>query len=129
MTKRPLTRLDIKQAILTDHRFRELFPELNEDIAKVIQNPSCGCNIPIYDSFFKYKDRLKKYFSLLEVKEDSERPNKNFDSQNRWNIINCKASELEDVLNKLHKIGRVQIAVARYEDEVTVVVNDSGVII
>jgi hypothetical protein len=124
--KRRLSRLDVKQAILTDARFRDLFPELKKEIAEVLNNPSCACNIPIYDIFFKYKGRLAKYFSSHEIKSPQEEVID--DNKNHWNVINCKVEELEEVLNKLHKVGRVQIAVARYQDELTVVVNDPGIL-
>jgi hypothetical protein len=126
MNRKRLTRLNVKHAILTDSRFRDLFPELREEIVKVLSNPSCGCNVPIYDQFFKYKDRLAKYFSGHEIKSPQEEAVE--DNQNHWNVINCKVDELEEVLNKLHKVGRVQIAVARYQDELTVVVNDTGIV-
>jgi hypothetical protein len=126
MTKSRLTRLEIKHAIISDSRFRELFPELKEDVAKVLQNPSCGCNVPIYDKFFKYKDRLAQYFSEREIKAPHEEAAEA--SQNHWNVINCKVDELEDFLNKLHKVGRLQLAVARYEDQITVIVNDIGIV-
>jgi hypothetical protein len=125
MTKKRLTRLDIKHAILTDGRFRDLFPELKEDIAKVLNNPSCACNIPIYEEFFRFKDRLGKYFSSKEIKSPKEEVEE--DNQNHWSVINCHVDELEGVLNKMHKVGRQQIAVARYEDEITLVVNDLGI--
>lgn len=123
--KKQLTRLEVKHAILSDGRFRELFPELKDEIAKVISNPSCACNVPHYDKFFYYKDRLAKYFSGREVvspKEEVEEAN-----QNHWTVTNCSINELEDMLNKMHKLGRVQVAVARYQDQVTVVVNDMGI--
>ena len=125
MTKRRLTRLEIKHAILTDGRFRDLFPELKEDIAKVLHNPSCACNVPIYDEFFRFKKRLAKYFSSRAIKSPQEEVTE--DNQNHWSVVNCKADELEDVLNKMHKLGRVQLAVARYEDEITLIVNDPGI--
>ena len=126
MSKSRLTRLEIKHAILQHSAFRELFPELKEDIAKVLHNPSCGCNVPLYDKFFKFKDRLAKYFSERDIKSPQEEAEEA--SQNHWNVINCKVDELEDVLNKLHKVGRLQLAVARYEDQITVIVNDIGVV-
>lgn len=125
--KKRLSRLEIKQAILTDSRFRDLFPELKEDISKVISNPSCACNVPIYDKFFKHKDRLAKYFSEREIKDPKQEAEEN--NQNHWSVINCKVDELEEVLNKMHKLGRVQIAVARFQDEVTVIVNDPGIMV
>ncbi len=125
-TKRTLSRLEIKNAILNDARFRKLFPELKDEINKVIHDPGCACNVPIYDKFFKYKKRLSEYFSNRSIKTPEEE--KKELEQNHWSVFNCKADELESVLNKMHKIGRKQIAVARYEDELTVIVNDLGVI-
>lgn len=124
-SKKRLSRLSIKHAILTDFRFRDLFPELKKEITEVLNNPSCACNVPIYDMFFRYKDRLAKYFSNYEIKSPQEEAEEL--NRNHWNVINCKTNELEEVLNKLHKVGRVQIAVARYEDDLTVIVNDTGV--
>ncbi len=125
-TKKTLSRLEIKNAIMNDGRFRDLFPELKKDITAVINDPGCACNIPIYDKFFKYKKRLGEYFSNRAIKtpEDERRELE----QNHWSVFNCKADELEGVLNKMHKIGRKQIAVARYEDEITIIVNDLGVV-
>ena len=124
MTKKNLTRLEIKQAILTDGRFRDLFPELKSDISKVLNDPSCGCNVPIYNKFFQFKDRLKKYFSSREIKTPEEMTKE--EVQNHWSVINCKANELEGILNRLHKHGFPQLAIARYEDEITVIVNEPG---
>ena len=124
MTKRRLTRLEIKQAILTDGRFRDLFPELKSDIHKVLNDPSCGCNVPIYNKFFQFKDRLREYFSDREIKTPEEMSKK--ETQNHWKVINCNADELEAILNTLHKHGQAQIAVARYEDKITVIVNEPG---
>lgn len=125
MSKKTLTRLEIKQAILTDGRFRELFPELSDDIRKILNNPGCACNAPMLDKFFKYKDRLLEYFSNRDIKSPQEQVQE--DNQNHWTVINCKVEELESVLNKLHKFGRKQIAVARYENDLTVIVNDMGI--
>lgn len=126
MNKKSLSRLEVKQAVLNDQRFRNLFPELKDTIRKIIEDPSCACNIKLLDKFFKYKKRLGEYFSNRAIKTPEEE--KRELEQNHWSVFNCKADELEKMLNKMHKIGRKQIAVARYEDEVTVIVNDLGVI-
>ena len=125
MNKKRVSRLDVKKAVLTDKRFRELFPELQEDISKILSNPSCACNISHYDKFFKYKDRLALYFQDWEIKSPQEEAIE--DSQNQWSVVNCNINELEDVLNSLHKNGRSQVAIARYEDQITLVVNNMGV--
>ena len=120
-----LTRLEIKNAILNDGRFRDLFPELKDKIAEIIHNPGCACNVPKIDKFFGYKDRLSKYFSNRDVKEPKDEVREM--NQNHWKVHNCHVDEIEGVLNGLHKVGRYQIAVARYEDRATIVVNSLGI--
>jgi len=124
--KQKLTLLDIKFAILNDKRFRDLFPELAEESSKIMNNPSCGCNVPMLRKFLNEKERLQKYFPNKDIITSDEEIEAL--AQNKWDVINCKIDELEDVLNGLHKVGRKQIAVARFEDKVTVIVNDLGVI-
>ena len=120
-----LDRKDIKNAILTDARFRESFSELKEDIDKVLAKPECSCNIPIYDKFFKYKDKLSMYFTNKEIKAPHEIVK---EEQNKWTVINCKVEELEEILNKTQKFGRKYLTVARWEDHATVIVNDMGIV-
>lgn len=118
--------LEIKHAILHDHRFRELFPELQDQFNEVINNPGCACNVPVFRKVLEYKDRLVKYFPNREVETPQEEAVRL--SQNDWTVINCKANELEKILTSFHKQGRKQVAVARWEDQVTVIVNDLGYI-
>jgi predicted nuclease of restriction endonuclease-like (RecB) superfamily len=121
--QRKLSILDVKQAIY-DERFQKLFPELKEDIDKIIKDPTCSCNRSMYLKFFAYKDRLEKFFPNRIIDSVEEEVVKL--SQNHWLVINCKINELEDKLRQLPP-GNKQIAVARYEDQVTVVVNNLGV--
>ena len=45
---RPITLMDVKQA-LRDKRFRESLPDsFSEEIQKYQQNPGCACNVPLY---------------------------------------------------------------------------------
>jgi hypothetical protein len=44
-------------------------------------------------------------------------------AKNNFSIINCSIGELEDRMKTL-AAGRKQIAIARYEDQVTVIVNE-----
>lgn len=118
--------LEIKNAILHDEKFRTLFPELEKDFQQVISNPSCACNTPVYKKVLEYPEKLKIYFPTKEIISQQEEINEL--SKNNWSVINCKSNELEKMLNSLHKYGRKQIAVARYEDEITIIVNDLGVI-
>lgn len=114
--------LDVKQAILGDKRFRDLFPELKDDFLKILNNPGCACNAEIFKKVLKYKKQLKQYFPNKDIPSAEEAESRSF--INYWTVTNCHIDELEKVLNSLHKIGRKQIAVARYEDQVTVIVND-----
>lgn len=118
MTK-PISLLDVKAA-LADARFRESLPaELTEDVTKYLQNPTCACNVPIYRRIFKLgKDQLRQYFPGREIAEVEEKK-----PPGKWTVINCNVTDLEGRLRTLPP-GRKQVAVARYEDQVTVVVNE-----
>ena len=121
---KPLSLLDVKQA-LWDARFRDLFPEYKEQVDEFMSNPGCSCNVDLYRKLMEHKDRLKTYFPTREIvtpKEEIEAL-----AKNRWKVINCKAVDLERQLKKLGQ-GRKQIAVARWEDEVTVVINELDVL-
>jgi hypothetical protein len=114
--------LEVKQA-LRDGRFREKLPaELNEDVQKYLQNPGCACNMPIYRRVLRYgAEQLRSYFPGREVPNIDEEDSKL--AQNHWLVINCHVNELEGRLTKLPP-GRKQIAVTRYEDQVTCIVNE-----
>ena len=118
--------MDVKQA-MRDSRFREsLPPSLAGDIQKYLNNPGCACNVPIYKKVMtEGKEQLMKYFPNRIVSNLDEEVKKI--AENHWKVINCKADELESELKKLPS-GRKQIAVARYEDMVTVVVNELDLI-
>ena len=117
-----ITLLDVKQA-LRDARFRSVLPsELNEDIQKYLQNPGCACNMPIYRKVLKLAGKqLKEYFPDRELVDPDEEIKAL--AENHWSVINCHKDELEGKLRKLPS-GRKQIAIARFEDQVTVVVNE-----
>jgi hypothetical protein len=44
-------------------------------------------------------------------------------SKNNWRVINCSIGDIEKEMKKLPH-GRKQIAITRYEDQVTIVVNE-----
>lgn len=118
--------LDVKKA-LKDSNFRKELPQnLINDVQKFLNNPSCTCNIPIYRNVMRYGgDALKKYFPqkvLVTPEEEAEKL-----AKNNWTVINCTIGELESRLKKLGT-GRKQIAISRYEDQVTVIVNELDVI-
>lgn len=123
---RPVSLMDVKQA-LRDSRFRESLPEsLKPDVQKFLSNPGCACNVPIYQRVLKEgAEQLRAYFPSRPI-ANLEEEVKSL-AENHWRVINCKAADLEAQLKKLPP-GRKQLAVARYEDEVTVVVNELDVI-
>ena len=123
---RPITLLEIKQA-LRDARFRESIPaSLTEDLQKYLKNPSCAFNTPFYKKILKdCKDQILAYFPGREVGEIESEIRKI--AENNWSVINCSVGELESKLRKLGP-GRKQIAMSRYEDQVTLVVNELDVI-
>jgi hypothetical protein len=113
---------DVKAALL-DARFRDRLPqELLPDVQKFLKNPGCACNAPIYRKVLRQcPQQLLEYFPGGEC-EDPEEEAKQL-APNLWSVINCRADELESRLRALPP-GRKQIAVARFEDQVTVVVNE-----
>lgn len=125
---RKLGILDVKQA-LYDVKFQALFPELKEDIEKAIKDPTCACNRSIYVKFFKYKDRLKTYFPNREVETQEEETERLVSTP--WlgvKVISCHINDLEAKLRKLPGTQK-QIAIARWEDQVTVILNDLGFVL
>jgi hypothetical protein len=118
--------LDVKRA-LRDSEFRKELPSsLLDDVQKFLNNPGCACNVPIYRKVMKFGgEQLKKYFSekILVTPEEEEAKL----AKNNWSVINCSIGDLETNLKKLNK-GRKQIAISRYEDQVTVIVNELDIL-
>lgn len=117
---------DIKQA-LADSRFRDALPqELREDVAKYLHNPGCACNVPLYRRLLRdYKGHLAAYFPGAELADEAA--DAATLAENHWLVLNCKCSELEGRLRALPP-GRKQLAVCRWEDECTCVVNELDVV-
>jgi hypothetical protein len=117
-----ITLADIKKA-LKDSRFRLTLPkEMSPDLEKFLDNPGCACHTPLYRKIAKEcREQLQKYYPNLEVPDEEKELNKL--AENHWSVINCHISELETKLSKLGP-GRKQIDVSRWEDQVTVVVNE-----
>ena len=113
---------EVKQA-LRDPEFRKkLPPELKADIQKYEQNPGCPCNLPIYQNILKKGGRqLLEYFLNHEVTNPDEELAAL--AQNHFTVINCHVDELEVKLKALPP-GRKQLGIARYNDQVTVIVNE-----
>lgn len=118
-----LSYMDVKQAIW-DERFRELFPELKQDIDSFMKNPGCACNVKLMKSLMSFKDRLQKYFPTKTIVDVTPPQSK------KWKVINCTVENLEQELKKLPPLPpgvHRQIAPARWEDQVTVIIHEISV--
>lgn len=112
--------IDVKFA-LKDSRFRETLPEsMYQDLTNYLQNPTCPCNLKFYKRVItEAKEQLLNYFHGGTIEEIiSESENKKI-----WEVINCNIEELESKL-KSTPPGKKQLAIARYEDQVTVIICD-----
>ena len=118
--------IDIKKA-LRDSVFRDSLPQdLKEDIKKFLENPSCACNVPIYHKVMKYGgEALRNYYpdkNLVSPEEEAVQL-----ARNNWSVFNCSIGELELKLKNLRP-GRKQIAISRFEDQVTVIINELDIL-
>jgi len=120
--KKQVSLLDVKTA-LKDDRFRESLPaSFKDDVAKFLDNPGCVCNVKLYRRLMREAGKqLYEYFPDKEIVDEVEEVQKL--AENKWHVINCHIDELDIKLHKFDK-GRKQIAVARYTDQVTVVINE-----
>lgn len=114
--------METKQA-LRDPKFRDSLPlELRDDVVKYLENPGCACNVPIYRRILKdFSKYILAYYPGAEIIDEAEEALKL--AQNHWQVINCHISELEKHLRALSP-GRKQIDVSRFQDQVTVVINE-----
>lgn len=124
--QKKITINDIKKA-LRDDRFRQTLPkEMDKDVHEFLGNPGCACHLPLYRKIMKdCGEQLARYYpghAVPDVDKDLE-----IMAENHWTVINCHVDELEKKLNKLGP-GRKQLDVARYQDQVTVVINDLDII-
>jgi hypothetical protein len=118
--------VDVKRA-LKDSRFRMTLPkEMEKDLDEFLNNPGCACHVPLYKRVVKEcREQLEKYYPNLEVPDQEEELKKL--AENTWSVINCHIDELEKKLSKLGP-GRKQLDVARWEDQVTVVINELDIV-
>lgn len=109
---------EVKNA-MKDIKFRLTLPEeLKSDVQKYEQNPSCPCNLPIYKKILQQaRKQLQDYYPGKEIDIITD------DLENNFSVINCHISELESKLRNLPP-GRKQIAITRYLDQVTVIINE-----
>jgi len=118
--------MDVKQA-LRDARFRESLPiTFQQDIQKYLNNPGCACNVPLYKRLMtEARQQLQAYYPNRNIANLDEEAKKL--AENNWRVINCHKDELEEKLKSLPP-GRKQLAVARYEDMITVIVNELDIL-
>jgi hypothetical protein len=121
-----VTVADIKEALKNDEFRRALPSNLQDDVQKFLSNPNCSCNMKIYQRILQEAEtNVKAYFpnkSIVSTQQVMETV-----MQNNWIVINCHINNLEEELKKL-KTGRKQISMGRYEDKVTVIVNELEVV-
>lgn len=124
--QKKLTINDVKKA-LRDERFRSTLPaEMEGELKEFLGNPGCACNIPLYRKIMnECQEQLSRYYPGVLLPEKDEDIKKM--AENHWIVINCHIDELEKKLSRLGP-GRKQLDVARYQDQVTVVVNDLDLI-
>lgn len=114
--------MEVKQA-LNDGRFRDVLPlEVRDEVAKYLHCPSCTSNVPLYRKLLKAcKKQLTDYYPGRELFNEEEEIEKL--STNNWTVFSCHINELEGKLRGLGK-GRKYLAIARWEDQITVVINE-----
>ena len=85
-----------------------------------MHNPGCACNLPFYKRIMlEATSQLQEYYPNRSIESLEEEAKRLVDN---WTVINCHVSELEEKLRNL-PFGKKQIAVSRYEDLVTVIIN------
>ena len=121
-----ITLLEVKSA-LKDSRFRLTLPkELEKETNEFLNNPGCACHVPLYRKILKdCRSQLEKYYPNSELSDPVEDIKKL--SENQWIVISCHIDELEKKLRKLGP-GRKQLDMARFEDQVTVIINELDMI-
>lgn len=121
-----ITLMEIKHALM-DARFRSKLPaELNDDVTQFLKNPNCACNHPLYRKVLKSVPKeLSEYYPGKEAPDPDEEVKQL--AKNDWTVINCHINELQAKLRELPP-GRKQLDLARWQDQVTIVVNNLDVI-
>lgn len=103
--------------------FRDQFPDLADKMLEAASKPGCSsCSAPVLAELAKREDKLKEYFGDVEFDivvpiSAEEMPRAGL------TVINCHIDQLEERLNRL-PAGPKQIACARFEDQITVIIND-----
>lgn len=105
-------------------RFQDMFPELAESFERYMVKPGCGsCEENLFSALLASPDRLKQYFGEDSQFEQVPAPPVigNVVPEQSFTVINCHVDELSSKLNMLAP-GRYEIAAARWENEITVIV-------
>ncbi len=115
------------KAAMRDGKFRQSIPsEYKAEVQKYEQNPGCTCNIPIYRTILQHcRKQLQDYYPNREITDPDAELAKM--AENHFVVINCHVDELESKLKELAP-GRKQIGAARWNDQITVIVNELDVI-
>jgi hypothetical protein len=118
--------MEVREA-LRDGRFRDVIPlELRDEVAKYLHCPGCAANIHLYRKMLKScVKQLQEYFPGRKVINEAEEIESL--ATNNFLVINCHINELEGRLRSLSK-GRKQIAITRYEDQITAIINELDVL-
>jgi hypothetical protein len=118
-----ITVLDVKNA-LADENFRKNLPAtLQDDVNKYMQNPNCSCNLKIYQKLMsEAKPQLQSFYPNKNLTDAPVEIKKNV-NVNKFHVINCSIGELEQRMQALPP-GRKQITISRWEDQVTVLINE-----
>ena len=93
---------------------------MKTEMTKYLQNPTCNCSLDFLVSLLKNcRPQLAEYFPDKDIATAEEV------SRQAWEptVINCSVDDLEARLKALPP-GRKQVSVARYMDQVTVVINE-----
>lgn len=130
MSAGPISVLDVKNA-LKDEKFRSTLPaSLQEPVQKFLSNPNCSCNLKIYQQILsEAKEQITAYYpdkSYVNPDEQVKEQTKRL-AQNSFKVINCSIGELEETMKKL-PAGRKQVTLARWEDQVTVLINELEIV-
>ena len=122
---KPVGLMDVRQALLADDRFQNLFPEMKAEIDKFLKDPRrCGsCVVPLAKEILNhFPDRVEKYFpGRLVIRPEDESKKL---AEHNYTIINCHINELEEKLRRLPAGGKRYLSLARFEDQVTVIVDE-----
>jgi len=122
-----ITLLDVKHA-LKDERFRKILPEsLTEGVNKFMKDPGCACHAKFIKQVLKEAQKqLFEYYPAATEITDPEKEAEKL-AKNNWRVISCHIDELENKLQSL-PYGRKQLDIARWEDQVTVVINELEIV-